>query len=243
MKWIICSDIHSNLEALKAMLELCSPYAASSRLFCLGDIIGYGPKPDQCLKLALDKGMTMIAGNHERMINHKELRDLANPLARKAIEWTEKELGSSCIQIISELKTSLVLDGGIALVHGSPADPDEYVLKSYQAVRLMPKLKEMGIKICFHGHTHIPGLFDEYGNHFYAVDQPVRLSPEGLYLINPGSVGQPRDRDKRGSFCEFDTETLTVIFRRFEYNIARVSTDIEDSGLPKELGDRLQYGL
>jgi diadenosine tetraphosphatase ApaH/serine/threonine PP2A family protein phosphatase len=140
------------------------------------------------------------------------------------------------------LPLTQVVNNQFLIVHGSPNDPDEYITRHRQAVDSIATLKKMKLKICFFGHTHIPGILDENGMNYYTPGMPFSLSSKQFYLVNPGSIGQPRDGDHRGSFCEWDADSNTVVFHRFEYDIATAASKIENRGLPPELGQRLFSG-
>ncbi len=243
MKYIVFSDIHSNLEALTAFLEIAdsTEYARHIRV-CLGDTVGYAADPEACVDLVRQNCPYGIAGNHERMLLYPELRGSANLYAFKAIEWSQDRVTAAQKNWLLNLPLTQVVGNRFLIVHGSPNDPDEYITRHRQAVSSIETLKKMKLKISFFGHTHLPGILDENGMNYYSAGMPFSLSPGQYYLINPGSVGQPRDGDPRGSFCEWDEETNTVVFRRFEYDKARAAAKIEERGLPKELGERLFLG-
>lgn len=243
MKYLIISDIHSNFEALKCVIEEIEK-TRYDRIISLGDIIGYGPDPSECIKIVKEENVLSIAGNHERMLINPSLRKFANINARKAIEWTEQKISISDEEFLRLLHDSLEDSFfPILYVHGSPNDPDEYILTISTAMRSLRTIESKGINICFFGHSHIPGIIDEDGNYYYQPETTFSLRPDKHYLINPGSVGQPRDRDRRCSFCTLDTEKLSVFFHRKEYNISRTVEKINENNLPEELGIRLWYGI
>ncbi len=241
MKYIIFSDVHSNLEALQEFIKI-NENKKINKMICLGDIIGYGASPSECLFLIMKNTEITLKGNHERMLIDIELRNYANSSARRAIEWTDEHLSQKEKEIIDGLPETSTIEKRFMAVHGSPLDPDEYILRANQALEVILFIKRKGLKLCFHGHTHLPGIFDENGRYFYDIGTIFNLSPEHSYLINPGSIGQPRDGDNRSSFCEFDSESLSIVFHRFDYDIDKSAEKIKMSGLPVELGDRLYLG-
>lgn len=242
MKFLIISDIHSNLEALIAVFKDAEKHSIDS-VFNLGDIIGYGPDPVQCIQFAIERNFISIKGNHERMLFDKLLRKFANEIARYAIEWTDENIGYNERLFLEKLPDNYRYHEKILCVHGSPLDADEYILRSYTAKKSLEKIKNDNINICFHGHSHIPGIFDKDANFFYEIDKKIYLKEEENYLINPGSVGQPRDRNPLASYCIFDEIELSVVFHRVEFDISETCKKIASKGLPVELGMRLWYGI
>ncbi len=241
MKIVVVSDIHSNLEAFLSVLNDVSK-EFFDLFVSLGDIIGYGPDPEKCIKLIDEERIISIKGNHERMLFRVEERVLANELARRAIEWTEENISTKSKIFLDRLE-EVYQHNDLLFVHGSPLDPDEYILRRGTAMRSIEEIKRIGFKLCFFGHTHIPGIFYENGSFIYDDDNNILLEREKIYLINPGSVGQPRDRNRKASYLVFDTEKYSIKFRRVEYNITQTIEKIEKLGLPEELGLRLYYGV
>ena len=239
MKYFVISDIHSNYDALKAFDGFIKPlFSAGDVLFCLGDIIGYGPEPSECISYTRDKCDYVISGNHERMLLDRSLREFANDRARRAIEWTDNMLPGEEKSYLRKLPDMTDAGGRIILAHGSPEDPDEYILRHSQALSAITMMRTLKRCICFFGHTHIPGIFSEEG-YSYEPGKKINLEKDNYYLINPGSIGQPRDRDSRSSFCILDGGMLGVTFCRVPYDIDSVNGKIIDAGLPAELGERL----
>lgn len=243
MKYIIISDIHSNYESLSSFNDFIQPMLSPGDVFlCLGDIVGYGPQPSECISFVRDKCAAVISGDHERMLLDKKQRESANDRAQRAIEWTDEVLEPEEKEYLASLPEKIEMENDFFLAHGSPADPDAYILRHSQAEEAIAALRDTGSHICFFGHTHLPGIFDEDGNYFYQENVSISLLPDRYYLINPGSTGQPRDRDPRGSFCTIDDE-LRLIFYRYDYDQGKVFEDIKSKGLPPDLGERLLYGI
>lgn len=243
MNWIILSDIHSNLEALESFFEAVHIVLnGESRFICLGDIVGYGADPETCINRIKENNIQAIAGNHERMLINVDERAKANHLAVHAIELESKMLTFEAIEYIRSLPPELNIDKTYLAVHGSPDDPDEYVANRSSAVRAIYALDEKEISICFHGHSHIPGIFENNGLYYYQENTRFVLPDEGRYLINPGSIGQPRDGDPRGSFCVYNDTDRSVEFYRFQYPIEQTVRKMLSAGIPHELADRLHCG-
>ncbi|MGA2141592.1 MAG: metallophosphoesterase family protein [Brevinematales bacterium] len=243
MKYFVISDIHSNYDALKAFADFIKPlFSAGDVLFCLGDLIGYGPEPSECISWIADKCDYVISGNHERMLLDKTLREFANDIARRAIEWADEKLSGGEKSYLKKLPDMADTGIRIILAHGSPEDPDEYILRHSQAMSAITMMRTLKRSICFFGHTHIPGIFSEAG-YSYVPGVKINLEKDNYYLINPGSIGQPRDRDSRSSFCILDGDMLDVTFYRIPYDIDNVSRKIKEAGLPIELGERLYFGV
>jgi predicted phosphodiesterase len=243
MKLFLISDIHSNIDALTSFMDFTEDFRGPEDVIaCLGDIIGYGPNPSECITFIRENCLYVIAGNHERMLLYPDQREFANEVAQRAIEWTDSVLSREEKEYLANLPGMIDAEGRYIFAHGSPGDPDLYILRQSQAREAVSILRDMKRFICFFGHTHIPGIFDEEGIYYYQENATLMLQPEGYYLINPGSIGQPRDRDKRASFCVFD-EDMTVTFYRFDYDIIKVFESIKREGLPEELGERLLYGI
>jgi predicted phosphodiesterase len=239
LKYTIISDIHSNFIALSAFDKICDKDAI---LLCLGDIIGYGAQPVECIKYIRKIASIAVKGNHERMLINEQYKKFANPFAVAAIEWSEKVIPHNYRTYIEALSDKVELGADYLLVHGSVIHPDEYITSKSKARDSIVELKNAGRKIAFFGHTHIPGIYDSDGAFHYEEDKEIRLDKDRQYLINPGSIGQPRDRDPRASFCIFDTKEKSVIFHRFDYDIQKSASLIIEKGLPPSLGNRLFYG-
>jgi predicted phosphodiesterase len=251
VKRALISDIHGNLEALDAVLADIASVGASE-IYCLGDIIGYGPNPCECLDLVMSRCKVTILGNHDQAALFDP--DGFNPMALNAIYWTRDRLDNgpgSPAQInkrwdfLGELPRQVTQDDW-KYVHGSPRDPtNEYVFPEYIFdQRKMEILFGKVSKYCFQGHTHLPGVFST-DCEFLAqenMEGPIRLGEDKL-MINVGSVGQPRDGDRRSCYVVVDTDAMTVEFRRVEYDFEKTIQKIYDiDDLDNGLGDRLRIG-
>lgn len=246
MKFAVISDIHSNLEALERILDALPEIDG---IWCLGDIVGYGGQPGECIKLLHSLPMPFLAtaGNHD--LGSAGLLDLAafNPEGREAIEWTRPRLSPKQIEWLKRPERLQTPDGQSTLLHGSPRNPIwEYVTANEIASACFPYFDT---DICFFGHTHIPMIYAKKDNEpsykfMPAAETCIHLADLGdRWMINPGSAGQPRDRDPRASFLIFDSEEMSVIWHRIEYPYEATRAKIRAAGLPAVLGDRLAYGI
>lgn len=221
----IISDVHANLVALDTVLGVIDDMGIE-RIICSGDIVGYYPFPNQVIDRFREREIESILGNHDRATIDINTVGM-NRLAAAAIRWTTANITSHNIDYLKGLGNSMhvrINDTTVALYHGSPRDDDEYL---YEA-DLFPELLEMsGSEVLIVGHTHMPY---------------VRNLGEGT-IINPGSVGQPRDGDARASFAVINMETNIVEIKRVEYDIDRVMSAVEGKNLPLFLGERLQHGF
>lgn len=241
MRYGIFSDIHSNLEALEAVLDLFKKEGVEQTL-CLGDIVGYGANPTECIERIRSLGGIVIAGNHDWACVGQMETDYFNTYAREAILWTQKQLNEEARQFLKELPISHQTKF-LTLVHGSLDFPDEfrYIFDAESASRT---LEISNTPICFVGHSHLPMIFS------LGQDGYIRLLRSGKaklengvkLLVNDGSVGQPRDGDPRAACALFDTEKQTVEIRRIPYDIRFAQQKILQAGLPRVLASRLSEG-
>ena len=249
MKRAIISDIHGNLEALKAVLQKIKDSGITD-IVCLGDIIGYGPNPTQCLDLVIENCSLTILGNHDQAAIFDP--ESFNPVAIKAIFWTREQLeadrsvqGDRRWDFLGELPRRHD-EGKFLFVHGSPRDPtNEYVFPEHVYEKeLLQHLISRFEQYCFQGHTHIPGIFVESGKFIrpHETDHFYQLGTEKC-MINVGSVGQPRDDDARACFVVLDTEENTIQYHRVEYdNEATRDKILNIPDLDDMLGNRLMSG-
>lgn len=227
MKLGLISDIHSNLVALEEVLARLKDV---DRIFCAGDIVGYNPWPNEVIELIReDDRIVSVMGNHDLAVLTGDV-SFFNPIAARAVLWTRERLTRDNIEFLRNLpkKLELELEGmRIFLCHGSPADPiDEYVFPNVSDSRLRFLISLANSDILVMGHTHVPML---------------RFIDERL-VLNPGSVGQPRDFDPRASFAVLELPEMSVDIIRVEYDVQKVSEKILEEGLPIELAERLCYG-
>jgi len=238
------SDIHANIEALEIVLADIAEQDID-RIVCLGDIVGYGPDPNACVTRVREKCAVTVVGNHDYAALGRMDTLGFNEYARAAADWTAQSLDPASIEFLEKLPLEIVLDG-LHLVHASPLDPDRwtYILSYQEAKRQFAAFPE---KVCFIGHSHLPIVVEQVGEEIRAVaftpDVPVRLHRDRRYLVNVGSVGQPRDRDPRTGYAWHDDEMGAVLLRRLEYPVARVQEKILAAKLPPFLAQRLADGV
>ncbi|HOJ50486.1 MAG TPA: metallophosphoesterase family protein [Spirochaetota bacterium] len=243
MLYAIISDIHANLEALNAVLEDINSFNVDS-IYSLGDIIGYGPNPNECVELIIKNNIKSIKGNHERALSNKKYLENFNLIAANVINWTEKELTVENKEILEGLTNYIILEEKFILVHGSLKNLDKYLVENEDIIEEVEELKESGFKIEFFGHTHISRVIvDEKKPIKPKGNEKIKLNPDNIYLINPGSVGQPREADNRASYIIFDSDNLTVTYRKVNYDIEKTIKKIKSIGLPEFLANRLKFGI
>lgn len=246
MRSLLISDLHSNREALSRILRHVARKRVG-RLICLGDLVGYGANPNQVIdQLKRNRRKkVIIRGNHDRAAISETEPDDFNEFARDAIYWTRGRLSRGSLSFLKRLPVGPVdVDSEFLICHGSPDDEDEYVLSALQAARILEGWPQ---RLIFFGHTHLPCIFRLEGNDLQGmyIEEPVTIQLEShcRYLINPGSTGQPRDRDWRTSCAIWDDERDTVQFFRLEYDVESTQRAIMEAGLPPILADRLSMGF
>ena len=241
MKIAIISDIHSNSEALISVLEMIESIGVDE-IYCLGDIVGYGPDPNDCILQVRENSSVVIAGNHD--FAAVELTDISyfNVYARDAINWTANELDENNQEFLSTLEIMHQVDDAL-FVHATPENPEEwdYILSNFDAESNFQVFSE---QVCFIGHSHSPVIFKmgKNGDVRTLRESVLECDPQCRYIINIGSVGQPRDADPRASFGIFDTETRMYELKRTDYAIEITQSRIIEAGLPRFLADRLSRG-
>jgi diadenosine tetraphosphatase ApaH/serine/threonine PP2A family protein phosphatase len=238
----VISDIHSNLPALEAVLTDIGAHDPE-QVWCLGDLVGYGAQPDECTKLVTEVVEVCLAGNHDLVVSGEiDVRYFAMS-AGAAARWTMKVVNAATREFLAGL-TPLGKSEGVGLYHASPRDPVwEYVLSVSQAGECLDVQQQ---RVCLIGHSHVACHFSRNGGDTtgqQALDGAEIDMAEGDWLVNPGSVGQPRDGDPRASYLMLDTASWTASFRRIEYPIDDAARAIIDAGLPRSLADRLYQGL
>jgi predicted phosphodiesterase len=240
VSFLILSDIHGNLEALDAVLAHAQ--GRYDRILCLGDLVGYGADPNAVVAWARENLRAVVRGNHDKVCIGLEPFDTYNGAAQASARWTLAELQPTHREYLERLPRGPLPYEGLDLVHGSPADEDEYLLTSYQLPALLPFLEN---QVTFFGHTHVQGgfLLTPHGTRLIPPDITLSVEPDYFYLINPGSVGQPRDRDPRAAYALYSAEEHAVEFRRAAYDVDRAAAKIRAAGLPEFLAARLYEGL
>jgi len=252
VRYLILSDLHGNDEALSAVLGWLKRKKVG-RVVCLGDLVGYGADPnkvvDRFRKMACPT--LAIRGNHDKVVCGIDSGEMFNPPAFEAARWTREKLSRENTEFLRRLPPGpAVVDGAFGICHGSPIDEDSYIFSDMDASMNFLYLERLapGIDLFFFGHSHIPSVFTLEGEeiHVEAVRKPrarLVLEKGKRYLVNPGSVGQPRDRNPKASFVLYDSKTRTVHFERVAFDVGRSRGKILRAGLPSILGDRLVDGL
>ena len=245
MRYLILSDIHSNKEALSAVLQFVRRKPWDKAVF-LGDLVGYGANPNQTVDtLRSLKPFVGIRGNHDKVCSGLEDGELFNRIALEAAMWTRKKLTRANLQWLRGLPEGPVLvDDTFAIAHGTPIDEDAYIFGEIEALNVF---RNTTFPICFFGHSHFPVIFALSPD---AITTVLTVAPsfrfrlrEGVrYLINPGSIGQPRDGNPLASFAIFDSETRMVSIHRIPYRVVDAQQKILKAGLPRPLADRLAIG-
>ena len=245
MRAAIVADIHSNLEAFQAVLDDVESRGGIDEVWCLGDLVGYGPNPREVIALLRQHTHVCIAGNHDLAATGKIDTSLFNPIAAAAAEWTRQQLTSQEVQFLNQLPL-VTSKGDFTLAHGSPRDPIwEYLVSEGTA---LANLEHFQTRYLLVGHSHLPFVcyMDESSMKCafkeFPVGEPVQLE-EGRLVINPGGVGQPRDRDPTSSYAIYDGEQGTICHYRVPYDIPFTQEKMRQAGLPERLITRLSHGL
>lgn len=241
MRILIISDIHSNLTALEAVLAHASPIEA---VWCLGDLVGYGPDPNECIQRIQElPNLVCLHGNHDAAAAGMIEVDTFNYEARTAVEWTQSVLSPANVQYLRSLPDHTVVDS-VSLAHGSPREPTwEYLLDIHTAT---VNFDHFETPFCFVGHSHVPVVFQlQDGAHSArlstpAADSSLEMTPRAIF--NPGSVGQPRDHDPRAAYAIFDQDNQTWYQHRVEYDIPIVQARMYQANLPPRHIQRLSAG-
>jgi len=242
MRYAIISDIHANLEALEVVLGDIGRRRPDA-LICLGDFVGYGPDPVGCVERLRPGLAGAVVGNHDRAAaGTLDIADF-NPFAQAAILWTREQLTAPVQAYLRDLPSQITPDGFLA-VHGSARDPvEEYIIDPHTA---RASFLAGSFRLCMVGHTHVPAIFTLDGDTVsvapFAADASLRLEPERRYIVNVGSVGQPRDGDPRSAYAWFDEDAQVITMIRLAYPVEHTQRKMADAGLPPMLAERLAHG-
>jgi diadenosine tetraphosphatase ApaH/serine/threonine PP2A family protein phosphatase len=250
LRLLVISDIHANLEALEACLDAAPEF---DQVYNLGDIVGYGANPNEVTERSRELGSIFVRGNHDKACAGLSNLDDFNPIAGLAALWTRQTLAADHLEFLRELPQGpLTPMEGVQLVHGSPRDEDEYLLMASDAYI---QLAQATAPLIFFGHTHVQRCFLlEAGGSMGKSLVPAYKSAKGKqtiklelkantkYMVNPGSIGQPRDNDPRAAFLLYDTDENSITFHRVPYDIERAQEKIIAAGLPERLAIRLAEG-
>jgi diadenosine tetraphosphatase ApaH/serine/threonine PP2A family protein phosphatase len=240
VRYAILSDIHANLEALTAVLADAAD--AADAILCLGDILGYGADPAACLELVGERAQAVVAGNHEHGVSGRLDLRWFNDYARAAVEWTAARLDREHQAWLSALPLQVEVDDA-TLVHASPDRPGEwdYLVTAEDG---FDAFDAFGTRLCFVGHSHRPAEWSlgSAGPEYRPGAVQIPLVSGRRYIVNVGSVGQPRDRDPRAAYAVWDLPARRVVLRRVPYDVTAARQKILAAGLPRMLGDRLTVG-
>lgn len=247
MRFLVLSDIHSNFTALSATLDAAE--GRWEKAICLGDVVGYGPDPNEVVDRVRGLASAIIRGNHDKAAGGMGNLDDLNPVARAAVEWTRAQLRPENLAYVKALPAGPLSTDGLTMVHGAYADEDEYVFAPAQA---LGSLLAAPHNVIFFGHTHFQGGFAYRDSRLEIIRlQPPpgrptfaaqRLESGTRYMLNPGSIGQPRDGDPRAGFAIADLDHGVVEFWRVPYDIQAVQERMRKAGLPEPLALRLAFG-
>lgn len=240
LKYAIISDIHANLEALKAVLEDIKKRDID-HIVCLGDVVGYNANPNECCELLRKEDIPTILGNHDAVACGIEEPWGFNPVALTAAIWTREELSEENHEWLRNLPDVQKVNGFLA-VHGSPTNRNSYLFSWEDILPHVPYVEERDCSLCFFGHTHSPGIFSADGIYDVDDNSKFELGNGKVFFVNPGSVGQPRDGDPRASYGILDSETHEYELVRLSYPIKEAADRINDEGLPPMLAERLFMG-
>jgi predicted phosphodiesterase len=238
--FLIVSDIHANREALEAVLA--DARGQYQRIVCLGDLAGYGADPNFTVEWARANVSAIVRGNHDKLCAGLESLYSYRPAARAAAEWTMNALSAENRAYLERLPRGPLPFEGFELVHGSPLDEDEYLVTTADVAVIR---KEIEAPISFFGHTHLQGGFLIARNNVKLIDRHrvLELEKDYTYLVNPGSVGQPRDGDPQAAYAIYHPKERVIEFKRVAYDAAAAAKKIRDAGLPDSLASRLLTGV
>lgn len=246
MRYLILSDMHANWDAFEVVLRRARRKRFDAVLV-LGDLVGYGAAPNQVVEAVRRLGPRLytVRGNHDKVAAGIDNGANFNQTALTAAQWTMGRLTPANLRYVRDLPQGpLQIEEDMAICHGSPLDEDQYVFSDVDAYEIFSRY---AMPLVFFGHTHIPSLFSLEGRRLGVTalrgeSGTIHLHPEGRYLINPGSIGQPRDRDPRAAYMTYDSSRRVVRWYRMPYPIAEAQHRIRRAGLPGALADRLAHG-
>ncbi len=245
MRYAIISDIHSNLEALVSVLDAISKLDVKKTV-CLGDVIGYNANPNECISLIRSQGVKCIMGNHDERAAGLADASNFNQQAAAALLWTRTVITDEGREFLQGLPKYHKEGRSFLAVHGSINSVDDYIQCARDAARnfkLLDGDEFEGINVCFFGHTHVAmGYLEVEGSVVLNMDNEIKVEKRVRYLVNPGSVGQPRNRDPRASFVVYDTAEKLITYHKVEYDISATAGKIIAAGLPERLAERLRLG-
>ena len=246
MRLALISDIHSNIHALEQVLARLDREGVDL-ILNLGDLVGYNANPNECIEMLQTRPVLSLAGNHDLALLNMEVAQHFNIIAYQAIVWAQSEVRPEFVEFIQNLPLTQEGQGYLAC-HGTPTSADSYINYHFQGKKVLKMLaKGLGLRICFFGHTHRRALWykDIRGKvaTLPLTPRKVLLDPKWHYLINPGSVGQPRDGNPEAAYAIFDDQDFSIHFRSVPYDVAAAQNSILEAGLPEFLAERLAQGV
>ncbi len=242
MRYALLGDIHGNTEALTVILNSIKEQQID-KIICLGDVVGYGAEPVQCLNMIRDLNCDVIAGNHDWAAVGKLSIDMFNAYAKAAALWTREQLTPDQKEWLANLPLTITYEH-CAVAHGTFHQPEafNYIQTVFDAQQSFEALNKMGARLGFLGHSHVPVGFFDTDPITYTLDPEMPVDADLAMIVNAGSVGQPRDENNKASFAVFDTTTAAVTINRLEYDIDAAANKIRAVGLPEILAARLYQG-
>jgi diadenosine tetraphosphatase ApaH/serine/threonine PP2A family protein phosphatase len=246
MRLAVIADVHSNLEALASVLSQIDQERVEA-ILNLGDLVGYNACPNECLELLQSRQVLSLAGNHDLALFDQERAQYFNIIAYEALMWCRQQVRPEFLEFLRDLPLQQEQPGKFLACHGTPASPDTYIAYHFQGKRVLKHLLgHPDTRVCFFGHTHRRALWyrDIRGKVALRSTAPakIRLSREEHYLINPGSVGQPRDGNPEAAYAIFDDDEFSIQFKSVPYDIDGAQRHILAAGLPAFLAERLGRG-
>ena len=248
MRVAVISDIHSNLEAFEAVLHDCGKESVAA-VVNLGDLVGYNASPGECVDLARQRQVISIQGNHDRAAVQPRFADGFNIFAHQAVLWSASSLGPEQKHFLDALPDTRLLWDRYLLFHGAPDNPEAYIFYLFQAKKAFAYMRKTmpGAQIAFFGHTHHRAVWQrDVRGKVQSLTMPqgtMALDPENMYLINPGSVGQPRNRHWEASYLIFTIDPPAIRFRSVPYDLRTTQAKIRRARLPEYLAERLAAGV
>ena len=245
MRYLILSDIHANWEALDAVMQHAG--TGFDRILCCGDLVGYGADPNAVVEWVRSNCHLVVRGNHDKACTGQEDLEWFNPVARAGALWTCQQLSAENAAYVRDLQKGPAFLDGMEILHGSPWDEDDYVMAADEAGDAFGYLES---RLAFFGHTHLQGGFIWNQSRIETIPHvptkqaklAMEIDPSCGYLVNPGSVGQPRDGDPRAAYATYDSEGRAVVYQRVPYNVGAAQQKIYNAGLPPYLAERLELG-
>ena len=246
MQFLILADTHANWHALEAVIA--DTEGKFDQIICCGDLVGYNPQPGRVLEWTREHCTAVIRGNHDKVVAGIESLEWFNEVAQTAARWTIRQMSGEQLDYLGSLDRGPLKLEYFHICHGSPRDEDEYITTAREAAGSFEYLE---LPLAFFGHTHLQGGFFSKHGRIGAIPQVrkndtesiIELEPDTLYLVNPGSVGQPRDGDSRAAYAMYDSDQKTVTLRRTAYPIQKTADEIVEAGLPDVLAFRLFQGM